>query len=250
MGYECGICMNDLDTPVSTPCGHVFCSSCFEAYSANVPDRGRLLCPACRTEIPRRMSAQVSAMLKVPGVGDDLRKHFFPNIRRIYIEHSETKVDTALTDRIDWLMDHTDELQRRLLEAEDEEAGYVQQINKLSAQNATLQTRRRELTDKCAKHKQRRERTQEAVTRAESRIAKLEAEVARRDLALEKAMKLAELVKKLETAARKEVECARAVESSSPATVLPSSKPSEKVAKTGDKRKRATSSQKANKVEG
>jgi hypothetical protein len=42
----CPICINVLDNPLRTPCGHVFCGACISEWVDNTP-----ACPECRTEV-------------------------------------------------------------------------------------------------------------------------------------------------------------------------------------------------------
>ncbi|XWS51515.1 hypothetical protein CRYUN_Cryun12cG0182400 [Craigia yunnanensis] len=52
--FNCTICLNMLDRPVTMPCGHNFCLKCFQT---SIRQRNRT-CPLCRTQIPHAMASQ------------------------------------------------------------------------------------------------------------------------------------------------------------------------------------------------
>ncbi|XVE63777.1 hypothetical protein DITRI_Ditri07aG0047100 [Diplodiscus trichospermus] len=52
--FNCSICLNMLDKPVTTPCGHNFCLKCFQSSTRQ---RNRN-CPLCRNQIPAAMASQ------------------------------------------------------------------------------------------------------------------------------------------------------------------------------------------------
>ncbi|WVY91891.1 hypothetical protein V8G54_037405 [Vigna mungo] len=52
--FNCSICMQLPDRPVTTPCGHNFCLRCFEKCI----NQGRHNCANCRTPIPAKMYTQ------------------------------------------------------------------------------------------------------------------------------------------------------------------------------------------------
>ncbi|XP_022737361.1 E3 ubiquitin-protein ligase ORTHRUS 2-like [Durio zibethinus] len=52
--FNCSICLNMLDRPVSTPCGHNFCLRCFKQSIR----QGNRKCPLCRKQIPPAMANQ------------------------------------------------------------------------------------------------------------------------------------------------------------------------------------------------
>ncbi|CAA2955152.1 E3 ubiquitin-protein ligase ORTHRUS 2-like [Olea europaea var. sylvestris] len=51
---NCSICMQLLDRPVSTPCGHNFCLKCFQKWVG----QGKLTCAICRKVIPSKMARE------------------------------------------------------------------------------------------------------------------------------------------------------------------------------------------------
>ncbi|XP_051116504.1 E3 ubiquitin-protein ligase ORTHRUS 2-like [Andrographis paniculata] len=53
--FKCSICMQLLDRPVSTPCGHNFCLKCFQKW---VGIQGKKTCAMCRKSIPPKMAME------------------------------------------------------------------------------------------------------------------------------------------------------------------------------------------------
>ncbi|KAK4413485.1 E3 ubiquitin-protein ligase ORTHRUS 2 [Sesamum alatum] len=53
--FNCSICMQLLDRPVSTPCGHNFCLKCFQKW---VSQQGKKTCAICRKTIPPKMARE------------------------------------------------------------------------------------------------------------------------------------------------------------------------------------------------
>ncbi|OMO52339.1 Zinc finger, RING-type [Corchorus olitorius] len=53
--FNCCICFNVLDRPVSTPCGHNLCLNCFVQ---SLKKSGKRNCPVCRNLIPTEMAKQ------------------------------------------------------------------------------------------------------------------------------------------------------------------------------------------------
>ncbi|GLT70701.1 hypothetical protein SLA2020_427620, partial [Shorea laevis] len=51
---NCSVCLQLLDRPVTTPCGHNFCVKCFQRWCA----KGNQSCAYCRQEIPIKMKME------------------------------------------------------------------------------------------------------------------------------------------------------------------------------------------------
>ncbi|KAF9645887.1 hypothetical protein BDM02DRAFT_392791 [Thelephora ganbajun] len=45
----CGICLDDLKSPVSTPCGHLHCKKCMHEHVKSSADAIQSTCPTCRS---------------------------------------------------------------------------------------------------------------------------------------------------------------------------------------------------------
>ncbi|KAJ3561180.1 hypothetical protein NP233_g10352 [Leucocoprinus birnbaumii] len=77
---SCCICLEDLDSPVSLPCGHVFCQECLKrAVQAIQPYSTLHACPTCR-------SHYFITPLDITTVPPHLRPHVTPSIRRVYLD--------------------------------------------------------------------------------------------------------------------------------------------------------------------
>merc|ERR1711963_238198 len=48
---DCSICLDDLKTPVITPCGHVFCRTCIETVIQTLKPP---TCPLCRGGVSKK----------------------------------------------------------------------------------------------------------------------------------------------------------------------------------------------------
>lgn len=53
--FNCSICMQLLDRPVSTPCGHNFCLKCFQKW---IGQQRKKTCAICRKPIPAKMARE------------------------------------------------------------------------------------------------------------------------------------------------------------------------------------------------
>ncbi|KAA1470169.1 hypothetical protein DENSPDRAFT_849377 [Dentipellis sp. KUC8613] len=85
-GLQCAICLDNLKTPVVTPCGHMQCEACLKAHITASKDPIKAICPTCRTPFP-----VVSPDLEfVPR-----KYHMFinPSIRRVYIDLPDDQVE-------------------------------------------------------------------------------------------------------------------------------------------------------------
>ncbi|KAG8365791.1 hypothetical protein BUALT_Bualt17G0008500 [Buddleja alternifolia] len=54
--FNCSICMQLLDKPVSTPCGHNFCLKCFQKWVGR--QHQKKTCAICRKAIPAKMASE------------------------------------------------------------------------------------------------------------------------------------------------------------------------------------------------
>ncbi|KAK0466926.1 uncharacterized protein EV420DRAFT_654837 [Desarmillaria tabescens] len=95
MAPQCAICLSDLRNPVTTPCGHVFCSECLMRATARATDGFHTSCPCCRKRFPiavpdvRYLPAQFR-----PFVLDPIRSIYFatddPHDRSDIIQRNES----------------------------------------------------------------------------------------------------------------------------------------------------------------
>ncbi|KAI0831905.1 hypothetical protein BC628DRAFT_1310830 [Trametes gibbosa] len=107
----CGICLESLRVPVSTPCGHLCCEACLTSYIEASPDALNASCPSCRASF----SIAIPDLRFVPKKYHSL---ILPSIRRVFISqsaqpdpdpapdsHHDLRTQVArLTDKIDALV--------------------------------------------------------------------------------------------------------------------------------------------------
>ncbi|KAI0630812.1 hypothetical protein C8Q77DRAFT_1135352 [Trametes polyzona] len=108
---SCGICLDVLRVPVSTPCGHLCCEACLTSYIEASADALNASCPTCRASF----SIAIPDLRFVPKKYHSL---ILPSIRRVFIspnaQHdAEAAVESQrelraqvarLTDKIDGLV--------------------------------------------------------------------------------------------------------------------------------------------------
>ncbi|XP_066393736.1 E3 ubiquitin-protein ligase ORTHRUS 2-like [Miscanthus floridulus] len=96
--FSCAFCINLLDRPVTTPCGHNFCLKCFNGWTR----KGKRACAKCRKPIPSKMVEQPRINSKMDEV---IRKARMPrttnstgsvDLHRHYIQNVD-KPDRAYT---------------------------------------------------------------------------------------------------------------------------------------------------------
>ncbi|KAJ7628817.1 hypothetical protein FB45DRAFT_919317 [Roridomyces roridus] len=86
----CTVCYKPFNTPVSLPCGHVFCKECICSGVESSNASSKPCCPTCRIPFP---VVSVDPMLIPPY----LRPHFLPPIRPVYIDSQTlTALSTSL----------------------------------------------------------------------------------------------------------------------------------------------------------
>lgn len=77
---SCCICLEDLNSPVSLPCGHVFCYECLKrAVQVIRPYSTLHTCPTCRM-------LYFITPLDISTVPLHLRPHITPSIRKVYLD--------------------------------------------------------------------------------------------------------------------------------------------------------------------
>ncbi|PIL24788.1 transporter [Ganoderma sinense ZZ0214-1] len=74
----CGICLDQLRVPVSTPCGHLCCEACLTSYIETSADAMNASCPTCRAPF----TIAIPDLRFVPKKYHTL---IIPSIRRVFI---------------------------------------------------------------------------------------------------------------------------------------------------------------------
>ncbi|KAF9785073.1 hypothetical protein BJ322DRAFT_980647, partial [Thelephora terrestris] len=74
----CGICLDDLKSPVSTPCGHLHCKKCMYEHVKSSTDAIRSTCPTCRSPF-------YTVTLDPTFVPAKYQPFIIPTIRKIYL---------------------------------------------------------------------------------------------------------------------------------------------------------------------
>jgi SWI/SNF-related matrix-associated actin-dependent regulator of chromatin subfamily A3 len=87
---DCSVCLDDLKSPVITPCAHVFCRACIETVLATVKPPN---CPLCRRELTK-------AQLQEAGhqEGEEVEDTTLADMADIVVNESSSKVNAALKE--------------------------------------------------------------------------------------------------------------------------------------------------------
>ncbi|KAH9386746.1 E3 ubiquitin-protein ligase RNF5 [Nematocida major] len=65
--FDCSICMCDVEIPVVTQCGHLFCWGCIQGWSEKSS-----ICPVCKA------TCSISAVIPIYSKGNTSSNGFFP----------------------------------------------------------------------------------------------------------------------------------------------------------------------------
>lgn len=84
----CGICLDDLKSPVSTPCGHLHCKRCMHEHVKSGTDAIQSTCPTCRTPF-------YTVTLDPTFVPAKYQPFIVPAIRRIYLNTDPSRASAA-----------------------------------------------------------------------------------------------------------------------------------------------------------
>ncbi|KAI5995575.1 hypothetical protein EDD15DRAFT_2254994 [Pisolithus albus] len=76
---DCGICLEALEKPVCTPCGHIHCEACLRNHIISGDDALKSICPTCRQEF----HIAIPDLAVVPEKYHDF---ILPTIRKLYID--------------------------------------------------------------------------------------------------------------------------------------------------------------------
>ncbi|KAK7059790.1 RING-type domain-containing protein [Favolaschia claudopus] len=114
MPATCSICLEAFTSPVSLPCGHVFCRECIRrAVGSNKPRNIPQSCPTCRG--PYSVVAIDPALVPY-----HLRSHVLPSIRPVFIDNSSPApsplASTSTSAATPSAQTPSDELERALAE--------------------------------------------------------------------------------------------------------------------------------------
>jgi len=99
MTDDCSICLDDLRSPVITPCGHVYCRACIEQV---IQTQKPPACPLCRKEVKKNQ------LLEAGQDEDELdaAKTTATEMEDIKVTLSSSKVNAALTEMARIKRDH------------------------------------------------------------------------------------------------------------------------------------------------
>ena len=100
---DCSICLDDLKTPVITPCGHVFCRACIEPViqSAQTP-----LCPMCRGPVAKDRLLEAG---RDEEEDDEVATATAADMEDIEVKISSSKVNAAIKEMLRIKRDHPDD---------------------------------------------------------------------------------------------------------------------------------------------
>ncbi|KAK1318336.1 E3 ubiquitin-protein ligase ORTHRUS 2 [Acorus calamus] len=95
--FRCSICIEILDRPVTTPCGHNFCLKCFEKWIK----QGGHSCAKCRAPIPSKMKSQPRINLAIVAAVRMARAKSTPSgadpSKVYHFVHNQNRPDKAYT---------------------------------------------------------------------------------------------------------------------------------------------------------
>ncbi|KAH7922625.1 hypothetical protein BV22DRAFT_1016892 [Leucogyrophana mollusca] len=106
---DCGICLDQLKSPVSIPCGHIHCEKCLKSHISAGVDAMQSTCPTCRATF-------YIAKPDFAYVPKKYHSFILPSVRKLYFDLSS---QSRLTDEISALENRVQSLLRdndRLME--------------------------------------------------------------------------------------------------------------------------------------
>lgn len=89
---DCSICLDDLKTPVITPCAHVFCRHCIERCLESMKPSS---CPLCRRLVEKQQLLEAGNYDEEPDKTEDAT---LAAMKDIMVQHTSSKVDAALRE--------------------------------------------------------------------------------------------------------------------------------------------------------
>ncbi|PBK99806.1 hypothetical protein ARMGADRAFT_1161401 [Armillaria gallica] len=132
MVQSSAICLSQCDSPVSTPCGHIFCQTCISEHVL-LSNGFQSFCPTCREKFP-------IAIPQLQHLPYSFHQFILPSVRRVFLD---TSPDPQVED-----------LKRRLKVAEDrfemQSTSHALAIARLTQQLELEATRKRRENDRAA----------------------------------------------------------------------------------------------------
>ncbi|KAK0239227.1 hypothetical protein EDD85DRAFT_535141 [Armillaria nabsnona] len=132
MVQSCAICLSQCDSPVSTPCGHIFCQTCISEHVL-LSNGFQSFCPTCREKFP-------IAIPQLQHLPHSFHQFILPSVRRVFLD---TSPDPQVED-----------LKRRLKVAEDrleiQSTSHALAISRLTQQLELDATKKRREDDRAA----------------------------------------------------------------------------------------------------
>ena len=89
------ICLDDLKTPVITPCAHVYCRQCIERCLEAVKPPSPPSCPLCRRQVEK---SQLLEAGNYDEESDKTEDATLAAMKDIMVKHTSSKVDAALKE--------------------------------------------------------------------------------------------------------------------------------------------------------
>ncbi|XP_054799694.1 E3 ubiquitin-protein ligase ORTHRUS 2-like [Prosopis cineraria] len=94
---NCSFCLQLLERPVTTPCGHNFCLKCFQRWIG----QGKTICAKCRATIPHKVASQIrinSALVSAIRKAKASRVNVGGETSKVYhFVHNQDRPDKAYT---------------------------------------------------------------------------------------------------------------------------------------------------------
>ena len=101
---DCSICLDDLKTPVITPCGHVFCKACIEqVLDNNIQTKTASVCPLCRNALEKKdllEAGQVEDEEEGGESGGDDAGEAQDVLEDVEVEGSSSKINAAIKEML------------------------------------------------------------------------------------------------------------------------------------------------------
>ena len=100
---DCSICLDDLKTPVITPCGHVFCRACIETVIQTLKPP---TCPLCRAGINKKTLLEAG---QDDEGEEDVGKATANDMEDIHVKVSSSKVNAVIREMLRIKRDHPED---------------------------------------------------------------------------------------------------------------------------------------------